>query len=703
MEEIKSATSDFNKNNVIGKGGFGIVYKGVLVHSKGKSMVAFKRLDRKYGQGDPEFLKEIVMLSRYTHENLISLLGFCDNDGEKILVYEYASHGSLDRHLEGATLMWRQRLKICLDAAKGLCYLHDSKGTQQRVIHRDIKASNILLDENWNAKISDMGLSKIGPADQPHSFLATNVVGTPGYIDPVYMETYSLTKESDVYSFGMVLFEVLCGRLCFEYNNGHFKSLWPMWRKSYEENKLDEIILEKLKQQISQNSLQTFSRIAYRCLHRSREERPKMSHVVEELETALLFQQMEQPVDNEEMGNTVVPSLVSKGFMVNEGKTWLWINKNGEYCELISAEECLIPTVSASSMYTYDSRKKSRFGADYDINFFKEFKIHVRTQFLTPHITYAVNLVFDSNYISYTRTLYIDYTLAGEREPWTSNVLDTREDGWFTTELYQFTSDRRCVELDITFSCMDEIGVEGIEFQPVERHLEDGEVDIQEDTYWEQKLPSDYGEIIKWSNDSFQWRTKKELYSILCEGFPIKNGEQWFSLDKNGKKCYMLSASVALHKRQWKWQSLPESRFEEVALNPSGGFWITCNSQMFPPQTTYACYLVYKIRNEKSNFGRRVQVMTRLPHPSSGKFHSWYIRLLLSETPIIGRKVNDNTPNILNTPKMKGLPRLRNDGWMEVQIWESQTGILLDLKFVAGPAGWSFKGLIVQGVEFKAI
>ncbi|KAL4565076.1 hypothetical protein LXL04_029158 [Taraxacum kok-saghyz] len=190
LKEIKSATCDFHKNNVIGKGGFGIVYQGVLSHSKGKSMVAFKCLDRKYGQGDPEFLKEIVMLSRYAHENLISLLGFCDDDGEKILVYEYASHGSLDHHLEGATLMWRQRLKICLDAAKGLSYLHDSKGTQQRVIHRDIKASNILLDENWNAKISDMGLSKIGPADQPHSFLATNVVGTPGYIDPVYMETY---------------------------------------------------------------------------------------------------------------------------------------------------------------------------------------------------------------------------------------------------------------------------------------------------------------------------------------------------------------------------------------------------------------------------------------------------------------------------------------------------------------------------------
>ncbi|KAI3505406.1 hypothetical protein L1887_27535 [Cichorium endivia] len=180
LQEIKSATGNFDDNNVIGQGGFGKVYKGVVSHSKGQSMLAFKRLDRRYGQGDPEFLKEILMLSRYTHENLISLLGFCDADGEKILVYEHAYHGSLDRHLTSTSLTWRQRLKICLGAAKGLCYLHDPKETQQRVIHRDIKSSNILLDENWNAKVSDMGLSKIGPANQTHTFLATNVVGTFG-------------------------------------------------------------------------------------------------------------------------------------------------------------------------------------------------------------------------------------------------------------------------------------------------------------------------------------------------------------------------------------------------------------------------------------------------------------------------------------------------------------------------------------------
>ncbi|KAL4565079.1 hypothetical protein LXL04_029162 [Taraxacum kok-saghyz] len=263
LEEIKSATNNFDISNVIGKGGFGMVYKGVLSHFKEQNTVAFKRLDRNCGQGDPEFWKEILMLSYYTHKNLISLLGFCDEDGEKILVYEHASNGSLDRHLSSCTLTWRQRLKICVEVATGLCYLHDPNGTQHRVIHRDIKSSNILLDENWEAKISDMGLSKIGPANQQHSFLATNVAGTFGYVDPTYVEKSILTKESDVYSFGVVLFEVLCGRLCFVNNNGHFESLVGMWKKNYKRKELDAIIFEDLKQNTNRDSLEIFSDIAY--------------------------------------------------------------------------------------------------------------------------------------------------------------------------------------------------------------------------------------------------------------------------------------------------------------------------------------------------------------------------------------------------------------------------------------------------------
>ncbi|CAI9284884.1 unnamed protein product [Lactuca saligna] len=255
LEAIKLATNNFADENCIGRGGFGKVYKGDLVHSKGQRVVALKRLDPKFGQGNPEFWKEIIMLSLYKHENIVSLLGFCDESDEKILVYEYASRRSLDSYLKNDDLTWTRRLDICIGVARGLAYLHNPGVTQQRVLHRDIKSSNILLDENWNAKISDLGLSKFGPANQQYTFLVSNAVGTIGYCDPLYIETELLTKESDVYSFGVVLFEVLCGRLCITKKNGIQESL-----------------------------------TAYRCLKRDLEDRPLISDVVSILESALKYQ-----------------------------------------------------------------------------------------------------------------------------------------------------------------------------------------------------------------------------------------------------------------------------------------------------------------------------------------------------------------------------------------------------------------------------
>ncbi|KAL7594773.1 hypothetical protein Lser_V15G29999 [Lactuca serriola] len=725
LEAIKSATGNFDNNNVIVKGGFGKVYKGVLSHSKGQSTVAFKRLDRNYGQGDSEFLKEILMLSCYTHQNLISLVGFCDEDGEKILVYEHASHGSLDRHLSITTLTWRQRLTICLGAAMGLCYLHDPKETQQRVIHRDIKSSNILLDEDWNAKLSDLGLSKIGPANQQHTFLATNVAGTFGYIDPMYAEKSILTKESDVYSFGVVLFEVLCGKLCFENQNGHLQSLVQKWKQSYEDKKLDEIIFHDLKQHMDLSSLETLSDIAYRCLHKSGEERPKMSEVVEKLEIALRFQviseEAEPQMDYEEISKNAVPPLIyssseeltmllSKGILVNEGKTWFWLNKNGENCEMISPIGSLIP-IDPASPEDY-CRKKSRFAVEYYAPFCLEFRTHVKTQFLSPHITYTINLVFSLD-DSTKDNLGFTYKLAGQTQSSTSYFSDKREDGWLMAELYQFTSDHtRNVDLEITFECPCAIAVEGIEFQPLEsvehQLLEDEEVDIptvsDSDTYWTDKLPSDYEDIIKWSKGSQQWKTNKELYYILVKGFPIKDGKEWFSLDKNGRKCHVLRAKEALQKAEWRWQSLPESRFGKVAFGERHGFQIICISNILSPQTKYGSFLVYKVQEKRSApwLSVKVHISCRYGYPH----HSRYTYLVGPQTPILRPMNYQNTHTPLNRPKMEGLPRLRNDGWMEVQVWEFQTDsrgwISENLQLTVFDKS-SLVGLIVEGIEFKPI
>ncbi|KAF5774511.1 putative protein kinase RLK-Pelle-CrRLK1L-1 family transcription factor C3H family [Helianthus annuus] len=289
MEDVLLATNNFDPTRVIGRGGFGIVYKGELPSPKGQITYAFKRLDRRLGQGGIEFWKEIMMLSTYEHKNLISLKHFCIEGDEMILVYEYASRGSLDRYLSDAsTLTWIQRLKICVEAARGLCFLHDPKETQQRVLHRDVKSANILLDQNWTAKVSDFGLSKSGPANQVHSYLFSHAVGTPGYCDPLYMEFGFLSKESDVYSFGVVLFEILCGRLCYEYHNHELtKILVPKWRKCYEDKRLDKIVLSGLREQMDPGSLRIFSTIAYRCVNKAREERPPMAEIVEKLEFSL--------------------------------------------------------------------------------------------------------------------------------------------------------------------------------------------------------------------------------------------------------------------------------------------------------------------------------------------------------------------------------------------------------------------------------
>ncbi|PWA82584.1 jacalin-like lectin domain-containing protein [Artemisia annua] len=215
-------------------------------------MVAVKQLDVTRGQGQHEFLMKISMLARYKHENLVSLVGFCDEDNEKIIVYE-----------------------------------HEWCGEGHRVLHRDIKSSNVLLNENWEAKISDFGLSIIGPTNQEFTFLVTNACGTHGYIDPLYATTDVLTKESDVYSFCVVLFEVLCGRLA---------------KPHYKEGKLDEIIAPNLLKQMKPYSLPTFSRIAYQCLKKDRKERPTMGLIVKELQNSLELQIINFDVDEEIIG-----------------------------------------------------------------------------------------------------------------------------------------------------------------------------------------------------------------------------------------------------------------------------------------------------------------------------------------------------------------------------------------------------------------
>ncbi|KAJ0466887.1 putative protein kinase RLK-Pelle-CrRLK1L-1 family [Helianthus annuus] len=295
FQDIEIATKNFNTTLIIGRGGFGNVYKGELLLFGKLTTVAVKRLNaNNSGQGFKEFLTEIHLLSQYKHPNLVSLLGFCQEGNEKILVYEHAEHGSLDKLLTLDTttcqLTCKQKIDICIDAACGLDYLHNKIAENKRVIHRDIKSANILLDHNWKAMISDLGLSKVGRANERETFLITNPCGTYGYCDPAYRDTGVLTKESDVYSFGVVLFEVLCGRLCFKNVDNEHRFLAPLARRKSEEGKVHEIIDPAMMEQLPSGSWNKISEIAYKCLHNAREKRPSMGWVVKELKQALEVQ-----------------------------------------------------------------------------------------------------------------------------------------------------------------------------------------------------------------------------------------------------------------------------------------------------------------------------------------------------------------------------------------------------------------------------
>ncbi|CAI9292968.1 unnamed protein product [Lactuca saligna] len=294
FSDILLATNNFDESLEIGHGGFGKVYKGNVIKGSSLVVAAIKRLDSMSSQGESEFWAEIEMLSKFHHCNLVSLFGYCNHEEEKILVYEYMPKGTLEDHLHrhGTPLSWLQRLKICIGAARGLHYLHSGTGIEFGVIHRDVKSSNILLHESWAAKISDFGLSKIGPTIQPLTYVNTLVKGTFGYLDPHYFSTGRLTRKSDVYAFGVVLFEVLCRKHAVD------KSLdleqWGLvaWaQSSIKEGNLKSIIDCDIRGQVSTKCLKEFVRIAERCLLSNPKQRPTMAEVVVSLKSALNLQE----------------------------------------------------------------------------------------------------------------------------------------------------------------------------------------------------------------------------------------------------------------------------------------------------------------------------------------------------------------------------------------------------------------------------
>uniref|UniRef100_A0A1J3G7N6 non-specific serine/threonine protein kinase n=1 Tax=Noccaea caerulescens TaxID=107243 RepID=A0A1J3G7N6_NOCCA len=326
--ELKLATKGFNRALLIGEGGFGCVYRGVVDGFDSKINVAVKQLNRQGLQGHKEWINEVNFLGVVNHPNLVKLVGYCADDDERgmqrLLVYELMCNKSLEDHLVGrvasVSLPWITRLKIAQDAAQGLAYLHEEMDFQ--LIFRDFKSSNILLDERFGAKLSDFGLARQGPPEGL-GHVSTTVVGTVGYAAPEYVQTGKLTAKSDVWSFGVVLYELITGRRAVDRNRPRGEQKLLEWVKPYvsDSKKLRLIVDPRLEVECyCMKSVQRLAALANKCLMKQPKSRPRMSQVVshlgsiidEEIENAPPTDETEEIIKAEVNGESE-PELTKQG------------------------------------------------------------------------------------------------------------------------------------------------------------------------------------------------------------------------------------------------------------------------------------------------------------------------------------------------------------------------------------------------------
>ncbi|CAN8269061.1 unnamed protein product [Cochlearia groenlandica] len=284
--ELASATQGFSQERLLGQGGFGYVHKGVLPNGK---EIAVKSLKAGSGQGEREFQAEVEIISRVHHRFLVSLVGYCiAGEGQRMLVYEFLPNDTLEFHLHGNksgnVLDWSTRIKIALGSAKGLAYLHED--CHPKIIHRDIKASNILLDESFEAKVADFGLAKLSQDNATH--VSTRIMGTFGYLAPEYASSGKLTDRSDVFSYGVMLLELITGRRPVDLTGEMEDSLvnWarPLCLNAAQDGDYSELVDPRLENQYEPYEMARMLACAAAAIRHSARRRPKMSQIVRALE-----------------------------------------------------------------------------------------------------------------------------------------------------------------------------------------------------------------------------------------------------------------------------------------------------------------------------------------------------------------------------------------------------------------------------------
>ncbi|XXG81377.1 hypothetical protein AAC387_Pa09g2027 [Persea americana] len=296
-EELATATGGFSQANLLGQGGFGYVYKGTLPNGK---EIAVKQLKSGSGQGEREFQAEVEIISRVHHRHLVSLEGYCIAGGQRMLVYDYVPNNTLEYHLhgeDGSSMDWPTRLKIALGSAKGLAYLHED--CHPKIIHRDIKTANILLDYNFDAMVADFGLAKLSSDNYTH--VSTRVMGTFGYLAPEYASSGKLTEKSDVFSFGVMLLELITGRRPVDTVHSHMDDSlvdWarPILNRTLGDGNYSELVDHRLENNYNPNEMARMVACAAACVRHSAKRRPKMSQIVRALEGDVSLEDLNEGV-----------------------------------------------------------------------------------------------------------------------------------------------------------------------------------------------------------------------------------------------------------------------------------------------------------------------------------------------------------------------------------------------------------------------
>ncbi|XP_071719550.1 uncharacterized protein [Rutidosis leptorrhynchoides] len=700
FEQIKSATENFSQENLIGEGGFGKTHKGKVSHPNGCDIIVAKRLDRSKGQGDHHFLTELEILFDYRHENIIGLEGYCNEMEEKIIVYEHASKKSLDMHLEDKDLTWTKRLKICIDIASGLSYLHGGALTNEVVIHRDIKSANILLNGDWKAKISDFGLSVITTLNQE---VVSNLVGTQGYVDPLYEVTGFCTEKSDIYSFGVVLFEILYGKLLSPTRDYNHKRVTGILNRIHAERIVDSIVFEEIKEKIDPRSLSTFQMIVRACLHDDRKQRPTAKEVLQQLRKALELQEdyeIWEPklpkgyteiikrskssgvVANHESKKDIYNMLI-KGILLQDEKTWFSIGINGEKNEMISATRF---SYRNRSPHNWQSLSESRFKKVAEMLDISNLMIKIKTasHFLSEDVLYGIYLVFkfrDSSKKHSTRPMHVNLKYKKRNESLHAHFATWRDDDWMMIELYRFLNDQNN---NVVFKFLLEslspyyyedhaIYVEGVEFRAIDK----GKLEVIRKLKEVQQVSVSYSD----------------------EGEKVEDGEKFFSVNEvNGKKHLMVSAKVALYNssdlRIFNSISSAESRFQEVIeLLPQKVFRIHCTikSQRLSQDTEYVCYIIFKLSEKCEGLHCPIEVRNLRQREKKESEIIYFV-----------------SPSAWNIHDVTRVPEERHDGWMEVIVWEFNSNqefkndcIPVNLNLISYEG--TISGLIVCGLEFRPI